>query len=82
MELTLLQRSVPSQPPFAHRPHPRGEASTVFVTIEDVQCVLWPRVFARCSQALRGAVLLVTGTVARWDRTTTDLPPILVPVVK
>ena len=57
------------------RQHPRGEEGTVFVTIEDesgaVQCVLWPRVFARCRRALRGPVLLVTGTVARWDGTTT-----------
>ena len=57
------------------RQHPRGEAGTVFVTIEDesgdVQCVLWPRVFARSRQALRGLVLLVTGTVTRWDGTTT-----------
>ena len=56
-------------------PHPRGETGTVFVTIEDesgdVQCVLWPRVFARSRQALRGLVLLVTGTVTRWDGTTT-----------
>ena len=45
------------------------------MTIEDesgeVQCVLWPRVFARSRQALRGPVLLVTGAVARWDGTTT-----------
>ena len=57
------------------RQHPRGEEGTVFVTIEDesgeVQCVLWPRVFARSRRALRGPVLLVTGTVARWDGTTT-----------
>ena len=57
------------------RQHPRGEDGTVFVTVEDesgeVQCVLWPRVFARSRRALRGAVLLVTGTVARWDGTTT-----------
>ena len=57
------------------RQHPRGEAGAVFVTIEDesgdVQCVLWPRVFARYRHALRGRVLLVTGTVTRWDGTTT-----------
>ena len=57
------------------RQHPRGQDGTVFVTIEDesgaVQCVLGPRVFARCRHALRGPVLLVTGTVARWDGTTT-----------
>ena len=45
------------------------------MTIEDesgeVQCVLWPRVFARSRRALRGPVLLVTGTVARWEGTTT-----------
>ena len=57
------------------RQHPRGEDGTVSVTIEDesgeVQCVLGPRVFARSRHALRGPVLLVTGTVARWDGTTT-----------
>ena len=57
------------------RQHPRGEAGTVFVTIEDesgdVQCVLWPRVFARFRPALRGPLLLVTGTVTLWDGTTT-----------
>ena len=57
------------------RQHPRGQAGTVFVTIEDesgdVQCVLWPRVFARYRWALRGPLLLVTGTVTRWDGTTT-----------
>ena len=57
------------------RQHPRGRDGTVFVTIEDesgeLQCVLWPRVFARYRHALRGPVLLVTGTVARWDGTTT-----------
>lgn len=37
----------------------------------DVQCVPWQRVFARSRHALRGRVLLVTGTVARWDGTTT-----------
>ena len=40
------------------RQHPRGEVGAVFVTIEDesgdVQCVLWPRVFARSRHALRG----------------------------
>ena len=45
------------------------------MTIEDesgaVQCVLGPRVFARYRRALRGPVLLVTGTVARWDGATT-----------
>ena len=57
------------------RQHPRGEAGTVCVTIEDesgaVQCLLGPRIFARSHRALRGSVLLVTGTVARWDGTTT-----------
>ena len=57
------------------RQHPRGEAGAVFVTIEDesedVQLLLWPRVFARSRHALRGPVLLVTGTVTRWDGTTT-----------
>ena len=45
------------------------------MTIEDesgdVQCVLWPRVFARSRQALRGPLLLMTGTVRRWDGTIT-----------
>ena len=40
------------------RQHPRGEAGTVFVTIEDesgdVQLLLWPRVFARSRQACAG----------------------------
>ena len=57
------------------RQHPRGEAGTVFVTIEDesgaVQCLLGPRVFTRSRRALRGPVLLIQGTVARWDGTTT-----------
>ena len=57
------------------RQHPRGEDGTVFVMIEDesgeVQCVLGPWVFAPSRRALRGPVLLVTGTVARWDGTTT-----------
>ncbi len=56
------------------RQHPRGEDGTVFVTIEDesgeVQIILWPRVFARYRRALRSRVLLVRGTVSRWDGTT------------
>ena len=56
------------------RQHPRGEEETVFVTIEDesgeLKCGLWPRVFALARHALRGPVLLVTGTVACWYGTT------------
>ena len=53
------------------RQHPRGEDSTVFVTIEDetgdAQLVLWPRVFHRSRRQLGSHVLLVRGAVSRWD---------------
>ena len=53
------------------RQHPRGEDSTVFVTIEDetgdVQLILWPRVFQRSRRQLGSHVLLVRGAVSRWD---------------
>ena len=53
------------------RQHPRGEDSTVFVTIEDetgdVQLVLWPRVFHRSRRQLGSHVLLARGVVSRWD---------------
>ena len=56
------------------RQHPRGEDGTAFVTIEDesgeVQLILWPRVFARYRRELRGQVLIVRGTVSRYDGTT------------
>ncbi len=56
------------------RQHPRGEDGTAFVTIEDesgeVQLILWPRVFARYRRELRSQVLLVRGTVSRYDGTT------------
>ena len=53
------------------RQHPRGEDSTVFVTIEDetgdAQVILWPRVFHHSRRQLGSHVLLVRGTVSRWD---------------
>ena len=56
------------------RQHPRGREGTVFVTIEDetgdVQIILWPRVFARCSRELGSNVVEITGVVSRWDGTT------------
>ena len=56
------------------RQHPRGQAGTVFVTIEDetgdVQLILWPHVFAKCRRELGNHVLLARGTVSRWDGTT------------
>ena len=56
------------------RQHPRGEDGAAFVTIEDesgeVQLILWPRVFARYRRELRSQVLLVRGTVSRYDGTT------------
>ena len=55
------------------RQHPRGEDSTVFVTIEDetgdVQVILWPRIFRENRRQLGSQVLLVRGTVSRWDGT-------------
>ena len=55
------------------RQHPRGEDNTVFVTIEDetgdAQVILWPRVFRENRRQLGSQVLLVRGTVSRWDGT-------------
>ena len=54
------------------RQHPRGE-DTVFVTIEDetgdAQVILWPHVFHQSRRQLGSHVLLVRGTVSRWDGT-------------
>ena len=54
------------------RQHPRGE-DTVFVTIEDetgdAQVILWPRVFHQSRRRLGSHVLLVRGTISRWDGT-------------
>ena len=56
------------------RQHPRGRDGTVFVTIEDeegdVQIILWPKVFARYRRALGSRVILVQGTISRYDGTT------------
>ena len=56
------------------RQHPRGRDGTIFVTIEDetddVQVILWPRVFARCRRELGSQVVEVRGEVSRWDGTT------------
>ena len=53
------------------RQHPRGQHSTVFVTIEDeegdTQLIIWPPVFERCKQQLRSQVILAQGTVSRRD---------------
>ena len=55
------------------RQHPRGQDSTVFVTIEDetgdAQVILWPRIFRENRRQLGSQVLLVRGTVSRWDGT-------------
>ncbi len=55
------------------RQHPRGQDSTVFVTIEDetgdAQVILWPHIFHRSRRQLSSQVLLVRGTVSRWDGT-------------
>ena len=55
------------------RQHPRGQDSTVFVTIEDetgdAQLILWPDVFHRCRRHLGSHVLLAQGTISRWDGT-------------
>ena len=66
------------------RQHPKGQAGTVFVTIEDeegdVQLILWPTVFARRRRQLQSRIILARGVVSRWDGTTslvvTDLQPI------
>ena len=56
------------------RQHPRGQDSTVFVTIEDeegdVQLIVWPHVFAKHRRELSNRVLLARGVVSRWDGTT------------
>ena len=50
------------------RQHPRGQHSTVFVTIEDeegdTQLIVWPPVFERCKQQLRSQVILARGHVS------------------
>ena len=55
------------------RQHPRGQDGTVFVTIEDetgdVQVILWPTVFQQSRRQLDSHVLIVRGTVSRWDGT-------------
>ena len=55
------------------RQHPRGRHGTVFVTIEDeegdTQIILWGQVFARYRRVLGSRLLLVTGTVSRYDGT-------------
>ena len=55
------------------RQHPRGRHGTVFVTIEDeegdAQVILWGQVFARYRRVLGSRLLLVTGTVSRYDGT-------------
>ncbi|MXZ90229.1 MAG: DNA polymerase III subunit alpha [Chloroflexi bacterium] len=55
------------------RQHPRGEDSTVFVTIEDetgdAQVILWPQAFRENRRQLGSQVLVVRGTVSRWDGT-------------
>ena len=53
------------------RQHPKGQEGTVFVTIEDetgdAQVILWPQVFQQSRRQLGSHVLLVRGTVSRWD---------------
>ena len=55
------------------RQHPRGRHGTVFVTIEDeegdAQIILWGQVFARYRRVLGSRLLLVSGTVSRYDGT-------------
>ena len=52
---------------------PRGRTAPVFVTIEDetgdAQAILWPQVFQQSRRQLGSHVLLVRGTVSRWDGT-------------
>ena len=56
------------------RQHPRGQDSTVFVTIEDevgdLQLVIWPQVFTKRRRELGSQVILARGVVSRWDGTT------------
>ena len=55
------------------RQHPKGQEGTVFITIEDetgdLQLIVWPQVFQTCRRQLQGQVILVKGTVSRWDGT-------------
>ena len=55
------------------RQHPRGQDGTVFVTIEDetgdAQVILWPQIFHQSRRQLGSQVLLVRGTISRWDGT-------------
>ncbi len=57
------------------RQHPRGKEGMAFVTIEDesgeVQVVLWPHLFARHQNDLRSQIVLIRGTISRWDGTAT-----------
>ena len=80
---SIVTKAVPSSPrgcwramgqPATRSTLPSGEDGTAFVTIEDesgeVQLILWPRIFARYRRELRSQVLLVRGTVSRYDGTT------------
>ena len=53
------------------RQHPRGQHSTVFVTVEDeegdTQLIIWPPVFERCKSQLRSQVILARGLVSHRD---------------
>ena len=55
------------------RQHPKGEKGTVFVTIEDevgdTQVIIWPKVFEKCRRELKSQVILVRGTISKWDGT-------------
>ena len=56
------------------RQHPRGQDGTVFVTIEDetgdAQVILWSNVSSTAAVKQLGShVLLVRGTISRWDGT-------------
>ena len=55
------------------RQHPKGQDGTVFVTIEDetgdAQVILWPQVFQQSRKQLGSHVLLVRGTLSKWDGT-------------
>jgi error-prone DNA polymerase len=56
------------------RQHPRGENSTVFITVEDetgdLQLILWPHVVERHRKVLKAHVIVATGEISRWDGTT------------
>ena len=66
------------------RQHPRGQHSTVFVTIEDeegdTQLIVWPPVFERCKRQLGSQVILARGLVSHRDGAATvivsDVQPI------